>query len=78
MIKNITTRQMIDFVWGNVICRFRVPWVLIFDNEIQFDCKDFNKFIENLGIHHKFVLVTHPWTNGQTKVTNRTILNGLI
>lgn len=61
-IKNVTARQMIDFVWGNIICRFRVPRVLISDNATQFDCKDFREFIKNLGIHHKFALVAHPHT----------------
>lgn len=54
-----------------------MPYVLILDNRIQYDCRDFKEFRKNLGIHHKFTSAAYPQTNGQTKVTNRAILNGL-
>ncbi|XP_021609069.1 uncharacterized protein LOC110612599 [Manihot esculenta] len=76
-IPTITARKMIDFVWGNIICRFGIPRVLISDNGRQFDCKTFKEFTVNMGIWHKFSSVAHPQTNGQTKVTNRAILQGL-
>ncbi|XP_043815293.1 uncharacterized protein LOC122724412 [Manihot esculenta] len=76
-IPTITARKMIDFVWGNIICRFGVPRVLISDNSRQFDCSTFRAFTTNMGIWHKFSSVAHPQTNGQTEVTNRAILQGL-
>ncbi|XP_043804435.1 uncharacterized protein LOC122721306 [Manihot esculenta] len=73
----ITARKMIDFVWGNIICRFGIPRILISDNGRQFDCRTFKEFTTNMGIWHKFSSVAHPQTNGQTEVTNRAILQGL-
>ncbi|XP_021602516.1 uncharacterized protein LOC110607641 [Manihot esculenta] len=75
-ISTITARKMIDFVWGNIIYRFGIPRVLISDNGKQFDCNAFKEFMRNMGIWHKFSSVAHPQTNGQTKVTNRAILQG--
>lgn len=59
-IRSITAQQMINFVWGNIICRFRIPHVLILDNGTEFDCKEFKKFAGNLGIDHRFASVAHP------------------
>lgn len=64
-------------MWGNIICKFGVPCVLIYDKSTQFDCRDFREFIKNMDIHHKFASMAHSQTNEQTKVTNSTILNGL-
>ncbi|XP_021603076.1 uncharacterized protein LOC110608172 [Manihot esculenta] len=76
-IPTITARKMIDFVWGNIICRFGIPRILISDNGRQFNCRTFKEFTMNMGIWHKFSSVAHPQTNGQTEVTNRAILQGL-
>ncbi|XP_043816115.1 uncharacterized protein LOC122724643 [Manihot esculenta] len=65
-VPTITARKMIDFVWGNIICRFGIPRVLISDNGRQFDCNAFKEFTRNMGIWHKFSSVAHPQTNGQT------------
>lgn len=35
------TQKVIDFIWGNIICRFGIPRTLISDNRKQFDCKSF-------------------------------------
>lgn len=76
-VKSITSWQIIDFVWGNIISRFGVPRTLISDNGTHFDCKKYENFTRNLRINHRFASVAHPQTNGQTEVTNRTILTGL-
>lgn len=77
VVPTITARKVIDFVWHNVICRFGIPSTLISNNGMQFDCKPFKYFTKNMRIWHKFSLVAHSQTNGQTEVTNRAILQGL-
>lgn len=76
-VPTITARKLIEFVWGNIICRFGTPRTLISDNEKQFDCNYFWNFTRNTGIWHKFSSVAHPQTNGQTEMTNRVIFQGL-
>ncbi|XP_038977891.1 uncharacterized protein K02A2.6-like [Phoenix dactylifera] len=68
---------MRNFVWKSIICRFGLPRILISDNGRQFDNIRFRKFCSELGINHRNTPVAHPQTNGETEVTNRTILQGL-
>ncbi|XP_038977811.1 uncharacterized protein LOC120108299 [Phoenix dactylifera] len=56
---------------------FGLPRILISDNGRQFDNSRFREFCSELGIDHRFTSIIHPQTNGETDVTNRTILQGL-
>ncbi|KAK3009660.1 hypothetical protein RJ639_014746 [Escallonia herrerae] len=76
-LASITERKCEDFFWGAVVCRFGIPRVLITDNGKQFDNPTFQTFCTNLSIGHHFTSVAHPQTNGQTEVTNRTLLQGI-
>lgn len=51
--------------------------MLISDKGKQFDCKFFKDFRRNMGIWHKFSSMAHLQINGQTKVTNQAIIQGL-
>ena len=62
------------FVWKNIIYRFRIPLTIISDNGRQFDSQAFRDFCLGLGIKNQFSSPGHPQENGQTKVTNRTLL----
>ncbi len=73
----ITEQKMRDFIWKSIICRFGLPRILISDNGRQFDNARFREFCSEFGIDHRFTSVAHPQTNGETEVTNRTILQGL-
>ena len=47
---------------------------IISDNGRQFDNQGFKDFCLNLGIKNQFSSPGHPQANGQTEVTNRTLL----
>ena len=47
---------------------------IISDNGWQFDSQGFMDFYSSLGIKNQFSSLGHPQANGQTKVTNRTLL----
>ena len=36
----ITEAKIQNFVWKNIICKFRIPRTIILDNSRQFDSKD--------------------------------------
>ena len=76
-VSTIIEAQIQHFFWKEVICRFGIPHTLITDNGKQFDNEKFKIFCSELGIKLRFTSVAHPQTNGQTKVTNRTIMQGL-
>ena len=66
----ITGTKVQNFVWKNIVCRFRIPRTIISDNSRQFDSQAFRSFCSNLGIRNKYLSPGHPQANGQTEVTN--------
>nr|XP_025611930.1 uncharacterized protein K02A2.6-like [Arachis hypogaea] len=60
-----------------VITRFGIPEVVVFDNGTQFSDKKFVEFFSGLGIKQKFSSIEHPQTNGQVEAANKVILLGL-
>ncbi|KAK8913989.1 hypothetical protein KSP39_PZI024103 [Platanthera zijinensis] len=76
-LAKITEENAKQFVWKNIVCRFGIPAVIITDNGTQFTGKSFTKLCEDLKITLRHTAVSHPQSNGQIEVTNRTILKGL-
>ena len=74
VLATITEARIQNFVWKNIICRFRIPLTIILDNGRQFDSQGFRDFCLGLGIKNQFSSPGHPQTNGQTEMTNRTLL----
>ena len=73
-LATITEAKIQNFVWKNIIYRFGIPLTIILDNEQQFDSQAFRDFCSGLGIKNQFSSPGHPQANGQTEVTNRTLL----
>ena len=73
-LATITETKVQNFVWKNIVCRFRIPKTIISDNGRQFDSQAFRSFCSNLGIRNKYSSLGHPQANGQTEVTNRALL----
>ena len=65
------------FFWKNIATRFRIPHTLITKNGLQFDNKAFSKYCCELGIRNRYSTPAYPQGNGQTKVINKVIVNGL-
>ncbi|KAL2226405.1 UNVERIFIED_CONTAM: Pol polyprotein [Sesamum indicum] len=76
-VARISGKDMINFIWRNISCRFGVPRVLISDNGTQFQGKEITNWLRELKIRQNFTSVGYPQSNGQTEVTNRTILQHL-
>ena len=73
-LATIIEARIQSFVWRRIICRFEIPRTIISDNEQQFDSQGFRNFCSSLGIKNQFSSPGHPQENGQTEVTNRTLL----
>ena len=76
-LAKITTKQVAQFFWENIICRYGIPRVLVTDNGTQFNNKEFKDYCEDNDINLRFTSVAHPQANGQAEVANRIILDGL-
>ena len=61
----------------NIVTRFRVPYVLISDNGLQFDSKAFRKYCSDLGMKNRYSTPAYPQGNGQAETVNKVIVNGL-
>ena len=73
-LATITEKSIRSFVWGNIICRYRIPRALVSDNGKQFDSSAFRDFCSELGIKNHYSSPAHPQANGQVEVTNRSLL----
>jgi len=71
----ITARNIQNFVWKNIVCRFGLPQVIITDNGQQFTDRGLTEFYDKLNIKHITSSVEHPQTNSQAEAVNKVILN---
>ena len=72
-LSQITEKKITSFAWKNVICRYRIAFAIIIDNERQFENHNFREFCQNLGVELKFCSPAHPQANGQVEAPNKVI-----
>ena len=73
-LATITERNVRNFVWKSIKCRFGIPRVLVLDNGKQFDNDSFRDFCSQLKIINHYSSPAHPQANGQVEVMNRSLL----
>ena len=71
----IHDREVKNFIWKNVICRFGVPKEIVTDNGSQFISFDFQDFYKEWGIKFSFSTPRYPQANGQVESMNKSIIN---
>ena len=69
-LANITEKNIRNFIWRCIICRFGILRVFVLDNGKQFDNDSFRDFCSQLGIRNHYSSPAHPQANGQVEVTN--------
>ena len=60
LLANIRDVDAKRFVWKNIVTRFKVPHVLISDNDLQFDSKMFRRYYGELGITNRYSTPAYP------------------
>ncbi|XP_074374425.1 serine/threonine-protein phosphatase PP1 isozyme 3-like [Apium graveolens] len=76
-LAKITTKQITQFFWENVIYQYGYPHILVTDNGKQFDYVEYREYCDDNNIELRFTSVAHPQANRQAEVANRIILNRL-
>ncbi|KAL5569097.1 hypothetical protein UlMin_025672 [Ulmus minor] len=71
----VRDREVKNFIWKNVICRFGVPKEIVTDNGSQFISFDFQDFCKEWGIQLSFSTPRYPQANGQAESTNKIVIN---
>ena len=59
-LANIRDVDAKRFVWKNIVTRFKVPYVIISDNDLQFDSKMFRRYYGELGITNRYSTPAYP------------------
>ena len=73
-LPTIIEKNVQNFVWRNIICKYGIPRVLISKIGKQFDNDSFRDFCSQLRIKNHYSQPTHPQANGKVKVMNRSVL----
>ena len=76
-LANIRDKDLIKFVWKNIITRFGIPKYIISDNRTQFNSKPFMRYCSELGIRNIYSSPAYPQSNGQAEASNKNILDGI-
>ncbi|GJW44855.1 reverse transcriptase domain-containing protein [Tanacetum coccineum] len=76
-VTNITGKQVKNFSFDNIVCRFRIPSTIITDNGTQLINDPFKSWAEGLGIKLVSTSVYHPQANGAVERANRSIIQGI-
>jgi len=76
-LAKITTKNVLRFFKRNILARFGVPTLVIFDNGTQFTDQSFQDYLRKIGIKQSFTSVEHPQANGLAEAANMVILRGI-
>ncbi|XP_024166293.1 uncharacterized protein K02A2.6-like [Rosa chinensis] len=76
-LATITVAKVINFLWKNIYCLFRIPETIIIDNGAQIDNDTLRDFVGLYGTQIQYASPAHPQTNGQVKAVNKIIKQNL-
>nr|GEY64591.1 hypothetical protein [Tanacetum cinerariifolium] len=74
VVTSITGKQVKNFAFDNIVCRFGIPATIITDNGTQLINDPFMSWAEGLGIKLISTSVYHPQANGAVERANRSII----
>ncbi|KAK4395901.1 hypothetical protein Sango_1744400 [Sesamum angolense] len=76
-LARITEREVMKFVWKNIIYRFGLSREIILDNSRKFQGRRIQDWCIRLRIKQRFTSVSHPQANRQFEVTNQILVQGI-
>ena len=76
-VATITARNMENFIWRYILCRFGVPNLILADNGKQLSADKLHNFCERFNINLVHTSVAYPQSNGLVESMNKNILQPL-
>ena len=73
-LATITEKNVRNFVWRKIICRYKIPRVLVSDIGKQFDNQSFRDFCSQLEIRNHYSSPASPQAIREVEVTNQSLL----
>ena len=74
---SIKDKEVTQFIWKNIVCRFSIPRTIVSDNGPQFDSRVNRNFCQELEIKNLYSTPRYPQSNGQAEASNKTLLTTL-
>jgi hypothetical protein len=73
-LKNMTHREVIEFITGHIIHRFGIPQTLTTDQGTSFISKEVHEFVDSYGIKLLNSCPYYAQANGQAESSNKTLV----
>jgi len=73
-VKNVDGKQIVIFLYENIISRFGCPKILVNDRGSHFHNETIELMTNIFKINHKKTTPYHPQTNGHTKRINQKLV----
>ena len=67
---SIKDKDVTQFIWKNIVCRFSIPRSIVSDNGPQFDSRVYRNFCQELKIKNLYSTPWYPQSNGQAEASN--------
>ena len=74
---SIKDKDVTQFIWKNIVCRFGIPRSIVSDNGTQFDSRVYINFCQELKIKNLYSTPWYPQSNGLAEASNKTLLTTL-
>ena len=74
---SIKDKEVIQFIWKNIMYRFGIPQSIVTDNGSQFDSQVYRNFCSELKIKKLYSTPRYSQSNSQVEAYNKTLLSAL-
>ena len=74
---SIKDKDVTQFIWKNIVCRFGIPRSIVSDNGPQFDSRVYQNLCQELKIKNLYSTPRYPQSNGLVETSNKTLLTTL-
>ena len=74
---SIKDKDVTQFIWKNIVCRFDIPRSIVSDNGTQFDSRVYRNFCQELKMKNLYSTPWYPQSNGLAEASNKTLLTTL-
>jgi len=72
-IEEATEEKVVEFLRGNVFCKFGYPRELVTDQGIQFTSNVIERLLSQHKVKHRTSNPYHPQGNGRVELTNKAL-----
>ena len=76
-LSSIKDKDVTQFIWKNIVCRFGIPGSIVSENGPQFNSRVYRNFYQDLKIKSLYSTPQYHQSNGLTEASNKTLLIAL-